>query len=231
MKAAAGLRTSKRHWDESSLIFLPESCFLDECPHFIRCADVKSMKEKCNKHLKESQEWRHIDLARFQCNCPVAHSDTATSWASWEKSKHLKGHFVNVDVYMWLSNRECVQKMHPKKKLLLCKIIKCVISCAGFPQERPTWRHKSRTLTLMGLVSCFIWVSNRDDLNWPSFTLHKMLLKSRLRHMELHEKRKPQSDIVYRSFVVSVLAHSDFCLAHEPSYDGFIKPSENCDLN
>lgn len=79
MKAAAGSQTSKRHWDVSSLISLPGSCSLDGCPHFIRCRDIKSMKKNCNKHLKESQEWRQIDLDRFQCICPVAFSDTCSN--------------------------------------------------------------------------------------------------------------------------------------------------------
>lgn len=72
MKAAAGSQTSKSHGDESFLIFLPES--LAECPHFIRCTDIKSMKENCNKHLKESQEWRQIALDLFQCDCPLTRS-------------------------------------------------------------------------------------------------------------------------------------------------------------
>lgn len=76
MKAAAASHTSKRTWDEPSFNSLPGSCYLDECPHFIRYTDTESMKENCNKHLKEIQESRQIDLDLFQRNCPVDHNDT-----------------------------------------------------------------------------------------------------------------------------------------------------------
>lgn len=67
----------QRDAETCTLIYLPERCSLDECPHFISWTDIKSMKENRNKHLKESQEWKQIDLDVFQCNCPIAYNEPA----------------------------------------------------------------------------------------------------------------------------------------------------------
>lgn len=52
----AGSERSKPRADGAAPISPPQSRDLDECRHFIRCTDVKSAREKCNKHLNPSQE-------------------------------------------------------------------------------------------------------------------------------------------------------------------------------
>ena len=70
----------------SSLRVVPSSfCCLDRCPHFIRRADIRSMKENCNKHLKEGQERRRRDLDLLQTAEPVQANKRSSS-AKTDKS-------------------------------------------------------------------------------------------------------------------------------------------------
>lgn len=72
--AAAALERSKPRADGPASVFLPQSCDLDECRHFIRCTDVKSVRENCNKHLNLSQEdklsWLVSRATALLCSAP-----------------------------------------------------------------------------------------------------------------------------------------------------------------
>lgn len=137
----------RRHWDESSLIFLPESCYLDECPHFIRCTDIKSVEENCNKHLKDSQEWRQIELDIFQCDCPDSCRDVSFFYLTEPVLMYkTKGIFLQM-----LLKYMCQLSINRKTftASISCCIAKINVSWnVSFPvffPSKPTWQHKFNT--------------------------------------------------------------------------------------